>query len=55
MITKMTGIDDMELLVQRFIEYEDANFALFNYVNEQNNELELLSEEIQGVSTSWDS
>ena len=41
----------MDLLVQRFIECEDKNFALFNYVNEQNNDMELLSEQIQDVST----
>ena len=41
----------MDLLVQRFIECEDRNFALFNYVNEQNNDMELLSEQIQDVST----
>ena len=40
----------MDLLVQRFIECEDKNFALFNYVNEQNNDMELLSEQIQDVS-----
>ena len=50
-IKEITGEDDMDLLVQRFIECEDKNFALFNYVNEQNNDMELLSEQIQDVST----
>ena len=50
----MTGEDDLDLLVERFIEVEDRNFALFNYVNEQNNEIEKLNEEIQSVSTNFD-
>ena len=43
----------MDLLVQRFVECEDRNFALFNYVNEQNNDMEMLSEQIQDVSGQW--
>jgi len=34
----------------RFIEVEDKNFALFNFVNEQNNEIEQLNEDIEEVS-----
>jgi len=37
-------------LVTKFIEVEDKNFALFNYVNELNNEIELLQEQINEVS-----
>ena len=48
-IKEITGEDDMDFLVQRFVECEDKNFALFNYVNEQNNDMELLSEQIQEV------
>lgn len=36
-------------MVSRFIEVEDKNFALFNYVNELNNEIETLQEQITGV------
>ena len=35
---------------QKFIEVEDRNFANFNFVNEQNNEIESLQEKIQDVS-----
>lgn len=49
-IKEMTGEDDLNVLVNRFIEVEDKNFALFNYVNEQNNEIEKLQEDIFGVS-----
>ena len=30
--------------MDRFIEVEDQNFSLFNYVNELNNEIEMLQE-----------
>ncbi|XP_078335356.1 coiled-coil domain-containing protein 63-like isoform X2 [Crassostrea virginica] len=46
-IKEMTGEEDLDLLVQRFIETEDKNFALFNFVNEQNNEIETLHEQIE--------
>ena len=50
-IKQMTGEEDLDLLVNRFIEVEDKNFALFNYVNEQNNEIEALHDAIQEVCT----
>ena len=49
-IKRISGEEDIDLLVRHFIEVEDRNFALFNYVNEQNNEIELLQEQIQEVS-----
>lgn len=48
-IREITGEEEVDLLVRRFIEVEDRNFALFNYVNEQHNEIELLQEQIQQV------
>ncbi|XP_078488912.1 axonemal p66.0 [Ciona intestinalis] len=48
-IQEVTGEGDIYLLVSRFIETEDKNFALFNYVNELNNELELIQEQIDDV------
>jgi len=48
-IKEITGEDDLDLLVNKFIEVEDRNFALFNYVNEQNNEIEMLQEQIAQV------
>ncbi|XP_018408465.1 PREDICTED: coiled-coil domain-containing protein 114 [Nanorana parkeri] len=44
-IQSITGEDNLDILVNRFIEVEDRNFALFNYVNEQNNEIERLMEQ----------
>ena len=37
------------MLVDIFIEVEDKNFASFNYVNELNNEIEMLQEGIAGI------
>ena len=48
-IKETTDIDDLDLLVGKFIHTEDRNFALFNYVNELNNEIETLHEQIQEV------
>ncbi|RHY83259.1 hypothetical protein DYB35_000905 [Aphanomyces astaci] len=41
-----TGIADIEELVTTFIKNEDQNFSLFNYVNEQTNEIEKLQDYI---------
>ena len=48
-IKAATGISDIEELVRTFIKNEDQNFSLFNYVNEQTNEVEKLEEQIQGL------
>ncbi|XP_071966563.1 outer dynein arm-docking complex subunit 1 [Engystomops pustulosus] len=48
-IQSVTGEDDLDILVNKFIEVEDRNFALFNYVNEQNNEIERLTEQISEI------
>ncbi|XP_061114616.1 outer dynein arm-docking complex subunit 1-like isoform X2 [Conger conger] len=45
-IQRITGEEDLDLLVMKFIEVEDRNFALFNYVNEQNNEAETFRDQI---------
>ena len=49
-IREVTGEDDIDYLVRHFISVEDKNFALFNYVNEQNDEIEGLQEKIADVS-----
>ncbi|KAL9964603.1 hypothetical protein ACROYT_G028265 [Oculina patagonica] len=46
-IKEATGIDDTDTLVESFIENEDQNFALFNYVNNLNTEIETLQDEIR--------
>ena len=39
-IQSATGIDDIDELVRLFIENEDQNFKMFNYLNELNVEIE---------------
>ena len=46
-IKAATGISDIQELVRTFIKNEDQNFSLFNYVNEQTNEIEKMEEQIQ--------
>ena len=45
-IKSATGITNIDELVSTFIKNEDHNFSLFNYVNEQNNEIEKIEESI---------
>ncbi|XP_046881261.1 coiled-coil domain-containing protein 114 isoform X4 [Hypomesus transpacificus] len=48
-IQSVTGEENLDMLVSRFIQVEDKNFALFNYVNEQNNEVEALKDQIKQI------
>ncbi|XP_034547312.1 coiled-coil domain-containing protein 114 [Notolabrus celidotus] len=50
-IQTVTGEDNLDLLVTRFIQVEDRNFALFNFVNEQNNEAEVLRDQISQIQS----
>ncbi|CAF1644599.1 unnamed protein product, partial [Adineta ricciae] len=45
-IQEISHEPNLEKLVDKFIEVEDKNFALFNYVNELNNRVETLQEQI---------
>eukprot|EP00736_Rhodelphis_marinus_P009779 Rmarinus@m.17933 len=48
-IQAATGISDIDDLVTTFINAEDQNFSLFNYVNELNQEIEKLEEQIAEI------
>jgi coiled-coil domain-containing protein 63/114 len=50
-IEQITGENDLDKLVERFIQVENKNYALFNYVNELNNQVELLQEQIDQIKT----
>jgi len=50
-IQEATGISDIDELVTTFINAEDQNFALFNYVNELNSECEKLEEQIADIKS----
>ncbi|XP_045387233.1 outer dynein arm-docking complex subunit 1 [Lemur catta] len=46
-LSQLTGESDPDLLVQKYLEMEECNFAEFNFINEQNSELEHLQENIK--------
>lgn len=48
-IQQATGIEDIDELVNTFINAEDQNYTLFNYVNEVNQEIEKLEDQINSV------
>jgi regulator of replication initiation timing len=48
-IQQATGIKDNDQLVERFMEAEDANFSLFNYVQQVHAEVEKLEEQIGSI------
>jgi len=50
-IQAATGIADIDELVTTFINAEDQNIALFNYVNELNSECEKLEEQIADIKS----
>jgi coiled-coil domain-containing protein 63/114 len=41
-IQEVTGITDIQEIINKFLEAEDQNFSLFNYVNDVNMEIERL-------------
>ena len=46
-IKEVTGEEDVETIVQNFVKDEAENFALFNYVNELNSEMETLNDQVR--------
>ncbi|CAN0083088.1 unnamed protein product, partial [Phaeothamnion confervicola] len=46
-IQAATGIEDVDELVRTFIKNEDHNFSLFNYVNQQQNDIEAVGAAIR--------
>ncbi|XP_032749484.1 coiled-coil domain-containing protein 114 isoform X1 [Rattus rattus] len=46
-LAQLTGESDPDLLVEKYLELEERNFAEFNFINEQNSELYHLQEEIK--------
>jgi chromosome segregation ATPase len=48
-IADATGITDVETIVTTFLEAEDKNFSLFNYVNDLNSDIEILELQISDV------
>lgn len=50
-IEQITGETDLDKLVDRFIQVENKNYALFNFVNELNNQVEFLQDQIDQIQT----
>ncbi|XP_004381897.1 outer dynein arm-docking complex subunit 1 [Trichechus manatus latirostris] len=46
-LSQLTGESNPDTLVEKYLEFEERNFAEFNFINEQNSELEHLREEIK--------
>ncbi|XP_069313976.1 outer dynein arm-docking complex subunit 1 [Eulemur rufifrons] len=46
-LSQLTGESEPDLLVQKYLEMEERNFAEFSFINEQNSELEHLQENIK--------
>merc|ERR1712070_222316 len=53
-IMEKTNIHSIEELVDTFINAEDMNFTLFNFVNELTSEIEKLEEQIQDIKEEVD-
>ncbi|XP_034237156.1 coiled-coil domain-containing protein 63 isoform X2 [Thrips palmi] len=53
-IKEFSGETDIDRLSAQFMKQEEENFALFNYVNELNNELESLQEQVSELRASRD-
>jgi len=53
-IREVKGDEDIDTLVTNFIKTEDENFALFNYVNELNNDVEIVAEQIENIQSDID-
>ncbi|XP_069670366.1 coiled-coil domain-containing protein 63 isoform X2 [Periplaneta americana] len=45
-IKEFTGECEIDRLTAQFVKQEEENFAIFNYVNELNNEVELLQDQV---------
>ncbi|XP_071448156.1 outer dynein arm-docking complex subunit 1-like [Hetaerina americana] len=45
-IKEFCGESDIDKLAAQFVKQEEENFALFNYINELNSELEVLKEQV---------
>jgi len=46
-VRQITGAEEAEELIDQFVKMEDKNFALFNYVNEVNNQLQKTEDQIK--------
>ena len=52
-IQEITGTSDLDQLVDDFVTAEQQSFALFNFINEQNNNIEQKTEEIDNINAKY--
>ncbi|KAG5836068.1 hypothetical protein ANANG_G00250680 [Anguilla anguilla] len=48
-IHSLTGEENLDVLVRRFLQIEDQNFALFDYVNKQSTKVKALKDQINQI------
>ena len=53
-ISSVTGEKNIDKIVENFIRKEEQNFALFNYVNELNNEIETLRHQLRKLKDNME-
>lgn len=53
-IREITGEDDLNVMLDQFNEVERENFALFNFINEMNNNIEQKTEDIENIQKQFD-
>jgi len=53
-IREITGEDDLDVMLDQFNEVERENFALFNFINEMNNNIEQKTEDIENIQKQFD-
>ena len=53
-IREITGEDDLDVMLDQFNEVERENFALFNFINEMNNNIEQKTEDIENIQKQFE-
>ena len=52
-IQEITGTSDLDKMIDDFITVEQKSFALFNFINEQNNNIEQKMEDIDNINAQY--
>ena len=53
-IQEIAGDHDLDSMLEKFVEVERENFALFNFINEMNNQIEMQSEDIENLQKRYE-
>ena len=52
-IQEITGTSDLDTMIDDFVTVEQQSFALFNFINEQNNNIEQKTEDIEHITAQY--